>query len=157
MLGKRMNRLEKVQVDPAGAAAGGTGRFVRHGALLRRVLNPVMVLLGQNTLHVRGRRTGRLLKIPMDPPFGWEGRRYLVSPMGETHWARNLRAAGEGELRVRRRSERFRTVELHGAEHDAIVDAYARTITCGCRRYMEMLPNPADHPAFRIEPAAGAG
>jgi hypothetical protein len=47
-----------------------------------------------------------------------------------------------------------RVVELDGAERDAVVKAYASTITCNCRRGMEMLPDPADHPAFRIEPTA---
>ena len=43
-------------------------------------------------------------------------------------------------------------IELKGADRDTIVSAYAARITCGCRHYMAMLPNPADHPAFRIEP-----
>ena len=79
---------------------------------------------------------------------------YLVSPRGETHWARNLRAAGEADLRARRHLEHVRVVELHGAERDAVVKTYASTITCNCRRSMELLPDPADHPAFRIEPTA---
>jgi len=48
--------------------------------------------------------------------------------------------------------ERFRAVELHGTERDAIVTAYANTITCGCQRYMRMLPDSADHPVFRLDP-----
>jgi hypothetical protein len=116
------------------------------------VLNPLMVLIGGDAvLFVRGRRSGKRLSVPMDRPFQWHGTRYLVSPLGDTHWARNLRAAGEGELRIRRRMERFRAVELHGADRDVIVTAYANTITCGCLRYMRQLPDPADHPVFRIE------
>lgn len=120
---------------------------------MRRVLNPLMVRFRASpVLFVRGRRSGKRRSVPMDPPFEWEGTRYLVSPMGDTHWARNLRAAGEGELRIGRHLDEFRAVELHGAERDAIVRAYAATITCGCRRYMRLLPDPADHPVFRIEP-----
>jgi hypothetical protein len=153
-----MGRLERLEVNPHGAAEGRPGRFVHHGALLRRVFNPLMVLIGRSAvLFVRGRRTGKRLAVPMDPPFTWEGTRYLVSPLGDTHWARNLRAAGEGELRLGRRRERFRAVELHGAERDSIVIAYANTITCGCRNYLRELPDPADHPVFRIEPTDGAG
>jgi hypothetical protein len=136
-------------------AAGHERHYVHHGALLRRVLNPISVRLGTDAvLFVRGRRSGKRLAVPMDPPFEWEGDRYLVSPLGETHWARNVRAAGECEVRVRGPSERFRTEELTGAEHDRILDAYARTITCGCQEYLRKLPDPADHPVFRLEPEA---
>ncbi len=146
-------RIEKLQVDPRGAAEGRPGRYVHHGALMRRVANPIMVATGMGVavLYVRGRSSGKRRAVPMDPPFAWEGQRYLVSPLGDTHWARNLRAAGEGELRVGRHLESFRAVELHGAERDAIVAAYGSTITCGCREYLAMLPDPADHPVFRVE------
>ena len=139
------------------AREGGEDRarpYVRPSAWLRRVMNPIVVALGGRTiLLVRGRKTGRLLKVPMDPPFEWGGSRYLVSPRGETHWARNLRAAGEGDLRVHRRGEHIRVTELTGEERDVVVRTYADTITCNCRRSMEMLPDPADHPVFRIEPS----
>ena len=149
-------RIERIEVDPHGAADGRPGRYVHHGALLRRVFNPLMVRIGRGNavLFVRGRKSGKRLAVPMDPPFAWQGVRYFVSPLGDTHWARNLRAAGEGELRSQRHLEAIRTVELHGAERDAIVTAYANTITCGCKLYLRMLPNPADHPVFRIEPAS---
>jgi hypothetical protein len=138
--------------------SGAEGRprpYVRPGAFLNKVLNPITVALGRKTvLQVRGRTSGKLLQVPMDPPFEWNGTRYLVSPRGETHWARNVRAAGEADLRTRGRLEHVRAVELDGAERDAVVKAYASTITCDCRRSMEMLPDPADHPVFRIEPTA---
>jgi hypothetical protein len=118
-------------------------------------MNPIMVAFRRRTvLVVRGRRTGKLLAVPMDPPYEWHGTRYLVSPRGQTHWARNLRAAGEADLRTRRGLEHVRTVEVHGPERDAVVESYASTITCNCRRYMTLLPDPADHPVFRIEPTA---
>jgi hypothetical protein len=116
-------------------------------------MNPIVVALGGKTvLLVRGRKTGRVLKVPMDPPFLLRGSRYLVSPRGETHWVRNLRAAGKADLRARRRREHVRVTELTGEERDAVVRTYADTITCNCRRSMELLPDPGDHPVFRIEP-----
>ena len=140
---------------PHGAAGGRPAPYVRPSVFLNKVLNPIIVALGRKTvLLVRGRKTGNLLKVPMDPPFEWNGTRYLVSPRGETHWARNLRAAGEADLRTRRVLEHVRVVELHGPERDAVVKTYASTITCNCRRSMELLPDPADHPVFRIEPTA---
>ncbi len=137
------------------AATGRRRPYVRPSALLSRVLNPIAVALGGRTvLVVRGRRTGKPIQVPMDPPFEWEGNRYLVSPRGETHWARNLRAAGEADLRIGHGVEHIRVVELTGPEHDAVVARYASTITCNCRRSMELIPDPADHPAFRIEQTA---
>jgi len=119
---------------------------------LSKVVNPITVALGRKTvLTVRGRNSGKLLHVPMDPPFEWNGVRYLVSPRGETHWARNLRASGEADLRTRRHVEHVRVTELQGADRDAVVKTYAATITCDCRRSMELLPDPADHPVFRIE------
>jgi len=144
-----------LETNPRGAAEGRPRPYVRPSAFLNKVLNPITVALGRKTvLCVRGRKSGKFLKVPMDPPFEWNGTRYLVSPRGETHWARNLRAAGEADLRTRGRLERVRVVELNGAERDAVVKTYASTITCNCRRSMEMLPDPADHPVFRIEETA---
>ena len=138
--------------------SGGRGRsrpYVRPSAFLLKVLNPITVALGRKTvLQVRGRTSGKLLKVPMDPPFEWNGTRYLVSPRGETHWVRNLRAAGEADLRTRRGTQHLRVFELDGAERDAVVKTYASTITCNCRKSMELLPDPADHPVFRIEASA---
>jgi hypothetical protein len=140
----------------SGDAAGSRRRaYVRPSAILNRVMNPIAVALGRQTvLVVRGRKSGKLLKVPMDPPFAWMGTRYLVSPRGETHWARNLRVAREADLRSHGGLEHLRVVELQGEERDKIVRAYASTITCNCRKSMEMLPDPADHPVFRIESTA---
>jgi len=141
-----------LETSPRGGAGGRSKPYVRPGFVLGKVLNPITVALGRRTvLEVRGRTSGRLIRIPMDPPFEWNGTRYLVSPRGETHWARNLRAAGEADLRTRHGREHIRVVELSGAERDAVVTTYANTITCNCRTSMELLPDPADHPAFRIE------
>jgi hypothetical protein len=129
--------------------------YVRPSAMLAKVINPITVALGGKTvLAVRGRKSGKLIKVPMDPPFEWNGNRYLVSPRGDTYWSRNLRAAGEADLRMHHSHEHIHVVEVEGAEHDDVVSAYAGTITCNCRRSMELLPDPADHPVFRIaEPA----
>lgn len=131
------------------------GRFIHHNLVFRRLMNPLMVRLGRfSVLYVRGRRSGRRLAVPMDPPFEWKGVRYLVAPLGDCHWARNLRAAGQGELRIGRQLERFQAVELQGLEHDAIVAAYALNTDSGCLGYLRKLPDPADHPVFRLEPPA---
>ncbi|HYO42157.1 MAG TPA: hypothetical protein VES19_03065 [Candidatus Limnocylindrales bacterium] len=147
-----MSLYGHLETVPRGGAEGRPRAYVRPSALLSKVLNPIAVAFGRKAvLVVKGRTTGKVLKVPMDPPFEWNGTRYLVSPRGETHWARNLRAAGKADLRTRHGVEHLRVVEIDGAERDAVVKTYASTITCNCRRSMELLPDPADHPVFRIE------
>jgi hypothetical protein len=45
-------------------------------------------------LEVRGRKTGRLISLPVDP-LDLDGKRYLVCARGESNWVKNARAAGE--------------------------------------------------------------
>jgi hypothetical protein len=74
----------------------------------RRVFNPLAMrfgMWGTRTLAVRGRRSGRELRVPV-VPVEHGGARYLVSVRGEAEWVRNLRAAGgEAELRGKGGSE----------------------------------------------------
>jgi deazaflavin-dependent oxidoreductase (nitroreductase family) len=46
-------------------------------------------------------------------------RRWIWSPWGDVHWVRNLRAAGQARLTVRRRQETVTATELDGAERVA--------------------------------------
>jgi deazaflavin-dependent oxidoreductase (nitroreductase family) len=132
--------------DPTGAR-----RYVRSSFAMRRVINPLTILLGGPTLVVRGRRSGRPVVTPI-PPFVHEGVRYLVAGGGETHWVRNLRVAGEGELRRGRAGEAFRAVELEGVERDRVVLAYRDWIGWRGREFFAALPEPSQHPVFRVEP-----
>jgi len=129
--------------------------YIPSGFVMRHVVNPLTIRLGGPTLIVPGRRSGRLISTPV-PPFAYQGARYLVGGGGETHWVRNLRAAGWGELRRGRTREPFRAVEVRGDEHDRVVAAYREGIGWRARRFFAALPDPADHPVFRIEPM-GAG
>jgi deazaflavin-dependent oxidoreductase (nitroreductase family) len=62
-------------------------------------------------LTVRGRTSGLQRTTPVSL-CAWDGRRGIISPFGEVHWVRNLRAAGHGTIRVGRREEPVRAVEL---------------------------------------------
>lgn len=150
-----MSVTDHLVAKPKSSLAESTRPYARPGFFLSKVANPITVALGRKTvLVVRGRKSGKLLNVPMDPPFEWNGTRYLISPRGQTHWARNLRAAGEADLRIHGHREHIHVLEVDGEERDAVVTTYAKTITCHCLEYMKQFPDPADHPVFRIEPSA---
>ena len=82
-------------------------------------------VLGSRVLAVRGRTSGQVRTVPVNL-LDHEGRRYLVSPRGETQWVRNLRAAGSGELRLGKRAEAFQGRELLDDEKVAVLRAYLK-------------------------------
>jgi deazaflavin-dependent oxidoreductase (nitroreductase family) len=85
-------------------------------ALTRRGLS----LAGSRELRVVGRTSGEVRTTVVNL-LEVDGHRYLVAPRGHTQWVRNLRAAGEGELRVGRRVEAFRAFELPDDDHKVVV------------------------------------
>src|SRR5215813_5374191 len=97
--------------------------YARPGWFTHHVFNPMVAVLtragvsvwGSRELRVRGRTSGEWRTTPVNL-LSHDGSRYLVAPRGLTQWVRNLRAAGEGELRVGRRVEPFRAVELPDAD-----------------------------------------
>ncbi|MQA07186.1 MAG: DUF385 domain-containing protein [Pseudonocardiaceae bacterium] len=80
---------------------------------------------GSRVLYVRGRTSGQWRSNPVNL-LSYEGERYLVAPRGHTQWARNLRAAGEGQLRVGRRIDTFTPTELADDDKPAILRAYLK-------------------------------
>lgn len=77
-------------------------------------------------LEVRGRKSGEPRRTPVNV-LTFEGQRYLVAPRGDTQWARNLRASGEGRLLIGpRRGERFAATELSDDHKPPILRAYLR-------------------------------
>ncbi len=110
-----------------------TTHYAAPGLLTRAVLNPLVAgltriglpLAGSAVLGVRGRTSGDVRTTPVNP-LTLDGRRYLVAARGHTQWVRNLRAAGEAELRVGRRVEHVRATELPDAEKIPVLRAYLR-------------------------------
>ncbi len=98
---------------------GVSDHYRAPGWFTRNVFNRLVALLttrgisvmGSRVLAVKGRTSGEWRTTPVNL-LGYEGRRYLVAPRGETQWVRNLRVAGTGELRVGKHSESFRGREL---------------------------------------------
>jgi len=102
-------------------------------------------------LSVHGRSSGQWRAVAV-VVLEHEGQRYLLAPSGHTDWSRNLRASGAGRLRHRGQMEEFTAVEIPVDQRQPLIEAYRR-------RYGKLprvaatfrkLPDPADHPAFRI-------
>ncbi|MEP6629957.1 MAG: nitroreductase/quinone reductase family protein [Lapillicoccus sp.] len=80
-------------------------------------------LLGSRVLTVPGRTSGALRSVPVNL-LPLDGERYLVAPRGVTQWVRNVRAAGVAELRVGRRIEQVRLVEVPADERVPVLRVY---------------------------------
>jgi deazaflavin-dependent oxidoreductase (nitroreductase family) len=127
--------------------------YLRPGWFVRRVANPLASRLGTaTTLAVRGRRSGEWRTVPVNVPEV-DGERYLLSPRGACEWVRNLRASGTGELRRRGKVEPFRATDITDRDlQTRVIDEYLRHWGRQVKGYFEQLPDPADHPIFRITP-----
>lgn len=107
-------------------------RYIRPGRSTK-LFNTVVASLtrgglsvwGSRVLGVRGRTSGELRTTPVNV-LTVDGERYLVSPRGVTQWVRNIRAAGAAELRLGRRVEQIRVVELSDDEKPAILRPYLK-------------------------------
>ena len=155
------------------AGSESESRYVRPGWFTQHVFNPIVALLtragvsvwGSRELRVRGRKTGEWRTTPVNL-LTYEGNRYLVAPRGVTQWVRNLRAVGEGELRVGRRTEAFRATELPDEEKPPILRAYLERWKAEVGVFFggvgadsseeELRRISPDHPVFRIEAAPPA-
>ena len=145
-----------------------TDRYIRPGRFTRRVFNPIIVGLtrlgvsvwGSRILAVRGRSSGEWRTVPVNL-LSIEGQRYLVAPRGTTQWVRNLRVAGEGELRVGRKVERFTATEVVDEEKPPILRSYLRRWKAEVGVFFEGVDAKAseeellrigpNHPVFRLE------
>jgi deazaflavin-dependent oxidoreductase (nitroreductase family) len=122
---------------------------------MAHLINPIVQRLGGTlVLIVPGRQTSQPRTVPLGRPFEVDGVRYLVAGGGETQWVRNLRAAGRGQLRLHGVTTPFRAVEIDGPERDRIVAAYRAKQGRTVEAFFRQLPEPADHPVFRVEPSA---
>ncbi|WP_405392465.1 nitroreductase/quinone reductase family protein [Streptomyces sp. NBC_01102] len=117
-------------------------------------------LLGTAEMSVRGRKSGQMQRIPVNP-HTYEGVQYLVSARGHSQWVRNMRVAGGGELRVGRKVRTFTAQEIaDGEQKMLIVRAYLDRWGWEVNQYFQgitakstdaaLLAACPDHPVFRI-------
>lgn len=108
-------------------------RYVKPDPFTKHVFNRVVAgftrigisVWGSRILVVRGRTSGEPRSTPVNL-LSYDGNSYLVAPRGHTQWVRNLRVAGEGDLRVGRRVEHFTAVELADDEKVEVLRAYLK-------------------------------
>jgi deazaflavin-dependent oxidoreductase (nitroreductase family) len=93
--------------------------------LVAGLTNLGVSLMGSRVLSVRGRKSGEWRSNPVNL-LVLDGQRYLVAPRGHVQWVRNLRASGEGTLRVGRTVETFRAEELADADKPDIIRLYLK-------------------------------
>jgi deazaflavin-dependent oxidoreductase (nitroreductase family) len=122
---------------------------------IKNLFNPIVLRTGGfPTITVRGRRTGKTYRTPINVVEMAGGELYLVSPRGETTWSRNLRHTGECMLKLHGREHGYRATEVDPAARPPIIAAYLQRWGSQTRKDFEKLPDPLDHPTFRLEPMA---
>jgi deazaflavin-dependent oxidoreductase (nitroreductase family) len=144
-----------------------TERYRRPSWFDRKVMNRLVAGLtrlglsvwGSRILEVRGRKSGELRRVPVNP-LSLDGDRYLVAPRGQTQWVRNLRAAGEGHLLLGHGREHFTATEIGDDEKEPVLRVYLQRWKWEVGQFFEgVVPDAPseefariapDHPVFRI-------
>ena len=106
-----------VRYDAPNAAA----RAGNH--LIRWLAEAGISIAGTQALRVRGRKTGKPRAVVINL-LTVDGRDYLVSPRGNTQWARNARAAGVVEVGPRWRSREVRIAEVADDAKPVVLKRY---------------------------------
>jgi deazaflavin-dependent oxidoreductase (nitroreductase family) len=102
----------------------------RSGAITNRLLGAGMPLGPNVLLTIRGRSSGQPRTTPI-AVVEVDGRRYVIGAYGDVQWTKNLRAAGEAEIRHGKTTEHVVARELPPAEAE---DWFANTLGPYMRR-----------------------
>jgi deazaflavin-dependent oxidoreductase (nitroreductase family) len=103
----------------------GRGSMLAMNKVVAVLTNLGISLMGSRVLSVRGRKSGEWRSNPVNL-LVLDGQRYLVAPRGHVQWVRNLRASGDGTLRVGRKIEPFRAEELADADKPDVIRLYLK-------------------------------
>jgi deazaflavin-dependent oxidoreductase (nitroreductase family) len=141
-----------------------TNAFTRFGntmaaAMIRLGIGPA----GMHLLTARGRTSGLPRTIPLNV-IDQLDRRWLVAPYGQVGWVRNVRAAGEVELRRGGSAQRWLASEATSAEAVPVLRAYLRRFGRIVGAYFDVTPSSPDdafaaeaprHPVFLLTRPSG--
>ena len=126
--------------------------YIRPGFFLRGVVGPLMKRVGRlPVLTVTGRTSGQPRSVPIGEPLILDGKTYLLSGRGCTHWILNLRAAGRGTLRMNGKTRAFSAVEVTGEERARVIAGYRARYGKSVDSYFFQLPDAEQHPTFRLD------
>jgi deazaflavin-dependent oxidoreductase (nitroreductase family) len=111
-------------------------------------------------LTVPGRKSGQPRTTPI-ATLDYEGQSFVITPYGAVNWVRNLRAAGEGTITRRGRSERMLAVELAPRDAAPVLKAALERAPKFLLVYFDVSPSASieefereatRHPVFRLDP-----
>lgn len=144
-----------------------SARYQRPGVLTKSVFNRIVAFLvrrgvnvwGSRVLSVRGRKSGEMRSTPVNL-LVVDGAHYLVAARGHTEWVRNLRAAGEGELRLGRRVQPFTATEAPDDAKPDLLRAYLKRWKFEVGMFFDGVDDKSpeadlrriapDHPVFKV-------
>lgn len=106
---------------------------------------------GSETLTLIGRGSGAERHIPVIS-VDVDGVKYLVSTRGESQWVKNLRANPAVTLKSRTVIAGFTAAETPVDQREPVIAAYRVKAGRQVDGYFAKLPDPADHPVFRLTP-----
>jgi deazaflavin-dependent oxidoreductase (nitroreductase family) len=106
---------------------------------------------GSQTLAVRGRKSGEMRTNPVNP-FELDGKTYLLAPRGNTQWVRNMRAAGQGELRRGRKVRHFHATEVPDSEKLPLMRLYMDKWSWEVKGFLGIDADASDEEIERILP-----
>ena len=92
-------------------------------ATIRWLAEMGISIAGTRALRVRGRKSGKQRSVVINL-LTVDGVDYLVSPRGNTQWARNVRAAGVVEMGPRWHREPIRATEVDDAAKPEVLRRY---------------------------------
>ncbi|MFE5028460.1 nitroreductase family deazaflavin-dependent oxidoreductase [Streptomyces sp. NPDC056656] len=138
----------------------GSPLTVRLNSMIGWLARHGVSLMGSAELSVRGRKSGQMQRIPVNP-HTYKDAQYIVSARGHSQWVRNMRVAGTGELRVGRKVRTFTATEVPDAEQKtAILRSYLEKWGWEVNQYFkgvtakstdeELTAAAPDHPVFLI-------
>jgi deazaflavin-dependent oxidoreductase (nitroreductase family) len=120
-----------------------------------KVLLAAGIPMGFNGLITIAGRTSGLPRTTPVAIIEHAGRRWVWAPWGEVHWVRNLRAAGQATITVRRRKEEVSATELDPTQRIAFfrdtLGPVARGIPFGVRFIRLVDGVDLDHPVEAAE------